>query len=118
MRYLKYFESLDPELEEVKSFMIELAQDWDIYWVDEIDFFDESQWGEFIYTVRYIEGNFDWNILIDIYLPYFLGDVEKFLSDVRNVQSRLKTIYDQVEVRDFNFDNKYDSAPQIQIVIS
>lgn len=131
MKHIKKFnESLCGELEDIKVFMIELVQDWDIYWTDSIYDVDEN---DFSYNVGFMNGRYDdwtyeWEYLVDIFLPNDRNsnvreNIDNFLRDVYQLEKRLKTIYDKVEVRDINlysYDGTYTyrKAPQIQILIT
>lgn len=58
----------DEDLLEIKDIIQELADEWDIQWVDEVHWFLIDT-GSFLYNIRRIEGNITYQILIDIILP-------------------------------------------------
>ena len=58
----------DEDLLEIKDIVQDLVDDWDIQWVDEIDWAHIKD-SDFIYNIRRVEGNKDWQILIDFILP-------------------------------------------------
>lgn len=73
MKHLKsfhLFENIqnDEDLLEIKDIVQELVDDWNIQWVDEIDWFHITD-SDFLYNIRRIEGNKDWQILVDFILP-------------------------------------------------
>jgi hypothetical protein len=77
MKHLKpfhLFENIqnDEDLLEIKDIVQDLVDDWDIQWVDEIPgFWDWAHIkdSDFIYNIRRVEENKDWQILIDFILP-------------------------------------------------
>ena len=73
MKHLKpfhLFENIqnDEDLLEIKDIVQDLVDDWDIQWVDEIDW-NHIKDSDFIYNIRRVEGIKDWQILIDFILP-------------------------------------------------
>jgi hypothetical protein len=82
MKHLKpfhLFENIqsDEDLLEIKDIIQELADEWDIQWVDEVHWFS-IETGSFLYNIRRIEGNITYQILIDIILP---SSFHKFVGD-------------------------------------
>ena len=73
MKHLKpfhLFENIqnDEDLLEIKDIVQDLVDDCDIQWVDEIDWTHIKD-SDFIYNIRRVDGNKDWQILIDFILP-------------------------------------------------
>lgn len=74
MKHLKpfhLFENIqnDEDLLEIKDIVQDLVDEWNIEWVDEIDWF-HIKGSDFLYNIRRIEVNKDWQILVDIILPH------------------------------------------------
>ena len=75
LKSYKLFENLqNEELLEIKDIFQDVVDEWDIYWVDEIDWsgmmsslYKNKDY--FVYNVRQVVGNKDWQYLIDIILP-------------------------------------------------
>ena len=105
MKHLKpfhLFENIqnDEDLLEIKDIVQELVDDWDIQWVDEIDWFHIKD-SDFLYNIRSIEGNKDWQILVDIILPDDEAHIEiggiKNYDKLHNVYKNWQTFKNQVE---------------------
>ena len=101
----------DEDLLEIKDIVQELVDDWDIQWVDEIDWFHITD-SDFLYNIRRIEGNKDWQILVDIILPnigtFFITgghqpvfkNWDLFVKQIEECVQRLFNIgYEEVEWR-------------------
>jgi len=113
MKHLKpyhLFENIqdDEDLLEIKDIVQDLVDEWNIGWVDEIDWFDMSS-SDFIYNIRRVDGNKDWQIVVDFILPD-IGDIfinrghpvykdwHLFVKQIEECVQRLFRIgYDEVE---------------------
>ena len=116
MKHLKpfhLFENIqnDEDLLEIKDIVQELVDDWDIQWVDEIDMSHITD-TDFVYNIRRIEGNKDWQILVDFILPnvgtfFITGEHQLvfknwdlFVKQIEECVQRLFNIgYEEVEWR-------------------
>ena len=95
----KLFENNQDELLEIKDIFQDFADDWDIYWVDELDWggmmsslYKNSDY--FVYNIREVVGNKDWQYLIDIILPQnkehkVWKNFSKFRRELEFCQERL-----------------------------
>jgi hypothetical protein len=95
----KLFENMDNDILEIKDIFQDIADEWDIYWVDELDWsgmmsslYKNKDY--FVYTIREIVGNKDWQYLIDIVLPQnkehkVWKNFKKFRDDLEICKERL-----------------------------
>jgi hypothetical protein len=112
MKHLKpyhLFENIqnDDDLLDVKDIIQELVDDWSIDWVDEIDWtvyfgcFSDVKDSDFLYNIRRVEGNRDWQILVDFILPDDEAHIEiggiKNYDKLHPVYKNWQTFKNQVE---------------------
>lgn len=83
----------DPELIEVRDVFIEFAQDHDLEFVDDVwEECEDGPNGGGFYSIRRLEDNKDYNILIDIILPFkdykSSISVYEFIRDIQPYEDR------------------------------
>lgn len=130
----KLFESnREDELEvaELKDIFQELADEWDIYWLDKIDWAEVMSGGidenNFVYSIlkvdreNYYTTIHPYNFLVDIILPEnrenpVWKNFDKFISDVENIEQRLRSMgYENVTHH--QFDDNEDEKRHFQVRI-
>jgi hypothetical protein len=130
----------DDDLLEIKEIFQELSDEWNIYWIDEIDSselllisdmidvgamglgamedFDENT---FVYSIKRISDS-DHKFLVHLILPknrenLVWKNFDKFISDIENIEQRIRNIgYKNVTHHHFN-DGEGDKGRHFQVFI-
>jgi hypothetical protein len=124
MKHLKpynLFENIeydDEELLEIRDIFQQLADEWDIQWIDEIDW-SEIEDDSFIYSIQRISSpNHPYKCLVHLILPAnrdlpvwrnldnFISDVEDIVARMKNMGYKRATHYQFVDAKRSNEDEQ------------
>jgi hypothetical protein len=100
---INYIEYSDDDILEIKDIFQELADEWNIEWVDEIDW-SEIEDNDFLYSFHMKtpgrnNPNYHYNVLVNIILPDRMNtdftvweNIDQFVSDISDIVERLKNM--------------------------
>jgi hypothetical protein len=125
MKYLKPYnlfenwEYDDDELLDIKDAFQQLADEWDIQWIDEIDW-SEIEDNNFIYSIQKISSpNHPYKCLVNLILPEnrdlsVWQNIEQFKADIEDILKRMRNMGYERAVQ-HQFEGNEDEQRHFQV---